>query len=229
MDKYVVIVAGGSGKRMASNTPKQFLEIGKLPILCHTINAFYQVKELVEIIVVLPENQIGYWKELCENYKFKIPHKIVPGGKSRFESVKNGIQSISNIKSLVAIHDGVRPFISIDIINKSFETAMQHGSGIVACKPKESIRKKTGTTTKAEDRSKFFSIQTPQTFRTDEIYKAYKVEEKDYFTDDASVAEDYGIEIRLVEGSDENIKITTQTDLIFAEALIQHRNKKSER
>ncbi len=214
---------------MSSQVPKQFLEIGDLPILCHTINAFSRINGMKDIIVVLPEDQFDFWKNLCLKRNYPVKHSIVTGGNTRYQSVKNGLQSIQNKASLVAIHDGVRPFIDPEIIEKSFESAEKLHSGVVAAKPKESIRKKVGSTTVAKNRDDYFSIQTPQTFRTNEIYTAYQGEEKTSYTDDASVAEDFGIPINLVEGSDQNIKITTQTDLIFAEALIDFRKQKSEK
>jgi len=221
MNRYAVIVAGGSGSRMGSETPKQFLPIGNAPILMHTIKRFFTSNELVNIILVLPLEQIDRWHQLCEKYSFSIPHLIVPGGKNRFQSVRNGLNSIGVNEGLVAIHDGVRPFISKRIIEETFAVAEKTGNAIAAVELKDSIRlidKKGNKTVQRED---YRIIQTPQTFKITQIRDAFHKADHDQFTDDASVAEASGYSIELVEGAYENIKITTPEDLAMAEAILK--------
>ena len=212
--KYAIIVAGGSGSRMKSDIPKQFIEVGGLPILMHTLKRFKEADSEIELILVLPESQLDYWKELCSKYP-TVPHQLVKGGKTRFQSGLNGLQVIGN-EGLVAIHDGVRPFVSVDIINESFRIAAEKGTAVVSVPSKDSVR----VNGKSIDRSTVRIIQTPQTFQITLIKKAFETEELDSFTDDASVAEHAGFEINLIEGNYENIKITTPEDLLWAEIII---------
>jgi 2-C-methyl-D-erythritol 4-phosphate cytidylyltransferase len=219
MKKYAIIVAGGSGSRMKSELPKQFIEIGGLPILMHTLKRFKEADTEIELILVLPESQFEFWKELCEihsEFMRAIPHKLVAGGKSRFQSGKNGLQIIEN-EGLVAIHDGVRPFVSAEIINESFRVAQEKGTAVVSVASKDSVR----VNGQAIDRSTVRLIQTPQTFQIPLIKKAFETPELSTFTDDASVAEHAGFEIHLIEGAYENIKITTPEDLLWAEVLLK--------
>ena len=220
MKEYAIIVAGGSGKRMNSNLPKQFITIAGKPILMHTIDAFLTYSDQIEIIIVLPDNQQDFWKKLCQQHSFTKSHQITSGGKSRFQSVKNGLSVIKDNDSLVAIHDGVRPLIKPSIIKDSFKSAESFGSGIVVTKLKESIREKSNGITLARNRDNYYLVQTPQTFRTNELKKAYQVEDNPNFTDDASVVEFMGGKISLVEGDYENLKITTPEDIIIAEAIM---------
>lgn len=223
MQKSVVIVAGGAGLRMGSEVPKQFIIIGTRPILMHTITAFYEYDADINIILVLPHSQFTYWVELCQKHNFTIKHKVVRGGDSRFQSVKNGLNTIENTTNgLVAIHDGVRPFVDKHIIENSFQAAEKYGNGIVAVKLKDSIRiEQENGSNKAFDRSKCHLIQTPQTFKVALIQKAFQQQESDLFTDDATVLEGIGEQIHLVEGSYKNIKITTKEDLQIARALLE--------
>lgn len=221
MNRYAVIVAGGSGSRMGSETPKQFLPIGNAPILMHTIKRFFTSNELVNIILVLPLEQIDRWHQLCEKYSFSIPHLIVPGGKNRFQSVRNGLNSIGVNEGLVAIHDGVRPFISKRIIEETFAAAEKTGNAIAAVELKDSIRLIDKKGNKTVNREDYRIIQTPQTFKISQIRDAFHKAENDQFTDDASVAEAAGYSIELVDGSYENIKITTPEDLAMAEAILK--------
>jgi 2-C-methyl-D-erythritol 4-phosphate cytidylyltransferase len=221
--EYALVVAGGKGTRIKSKLPKQFLELGGLPILMHTINAFYRYSEKITIILVLPEDDFSTWESLCEKHSFQKNIILQKGGDSRFQSVKNGLEKIEG-DGLVAIHDGVRPLVSEDIIGASFRLAAVHQSAVAAVRLKESIRMTDQDNTKAMDRSRFRLIQTPQTFQVDLIRRAYQMKEDTSLTDDASVAERAGHIISLFEGSYENIKITTPEDLIVAEALL---NKKS--
>jgi 2-C-methyl-D-erythritol 4-phosphate cytidylyltransferase len=221
--EYALIVAGGKGTRIKSKLPKQFLALAGIPILMHTINAFYRYSEKITIILVLPEDEFSTWESLCKKHSFRKIIVLQKGGDSRFQSVKNGLEKIEG-DGLVAIHDGVRPLVSEDIIGASFRLAAVHQSAVAAVRLKESIRMTDQDNTKAMDRSRFRLIQTPQTFQVDLIRKAYQIKEDTSLTDDASVAERAGHIISLFEGSYENIKITTPEDLIIAEALL---NKKS--
>jgi 2-C-methyl-D-erythritol 4-phosphate cytidylyltransferase len=220
--KYAIIVAGGSGSRMKSDIPKQFIEIGGFPILWHTISRFKKADPAIEIIVVLPESQIDYWQKRIESIPNADNHTIVNGGATRFQSSLNGLSVISGNDGLVAIHDGVRPFIFPEIIEKSYQMAAQKGSSVVCVPLKDSVREVTESTqNKAIDRSKLRLIQTPQTFRLDILKKAFAQKESPLFTDDASVVEAAGFPISLLEGAYENIKITTPEDLLWAEILLK--------
>jgi 2-C-methyl-D-erythritol 4-phosphate cytidylyltransferase len=212
--KYAIIVAGGSGSRMKSDIPKQFIEVGGLPILMHTLKQFKEADAEIELILVLPESQFEYWNMLCKKYS-TAPHQLVKGGKTRFQSGLNGLQVIEN-EGIVAIHDGVRPFVSIDIINESFKIAAEKGTAVVSVPSKDSVR----VNGQAIDRSTVRLIQTPQTFQISLIKKAFETEELSTFTDDASVAEHAGFTINLIEGNYENIKITTPEDLLWAEVIL---------
>jgi 2-C-methyl-D-erythritol 4-phosphate cytidylyltransferase len=222
--EYALIVAGGKGTRIKSKLPKQFLELNGLPILMHTIQAFYRYDEKIVVIVVLPEDDIETWRVLCKKHNFTKPLILQKGGDTRFQSVKNGLEKIEG-DGLVAIHDGVRPLVSEDIIGASFRLAAVHQSAVAAVRLKESIRMTDQDNTKAMDRSRFRLIQTPQTFQVQLIKQAYKIKDDPSLTDDASVAERAGHTISLFEGSYDNIKITTPEDLIVAEALLNSRRK----
>ena len=222
MKQYAVIVAGGSGSRMNSEIPKQYLPINGLPVLMHTIKAFYNYNNTLNIIVVLPPNDLKLWKGLCETYQFKLPMQVTSGGATRFQSVRNGLDKVGP-DGVVAIHDGVRPIVNKEIIAASFEIAALHGSAIAAVRLKESIRVTDKDQTKMADRSKYRIIQTPQTFQVRIIKEAYQIPEDPQFTDDASVLEKSGYKISLFEGSYKNIKITTPEDLIIAEAFLKNR------
>ena len=201
---------------MESNIPKQFIEVNGKPILMHTIAKFSMCDA---IILVLPKDQIKIWDNLCEKHQFKTDHKIVNGGRSRFQSVKKGLEIVEG-NSLVAIHDGVRPIISENIINTSFEEASSNGSAITSMPLKYSLREISENENSHVDRTLYREIQTPQTFQSTLIKKAYQQEESSLFTDDASVLENDGCEIQLIDGNYKNIKITTPEDLIIAEAYL---------
>lgn len=220
--EYALIVAGGKGTRINSTVPKQFLELNGLPIIIHTLNAFVRYSREIRIILVLPSDDIETWKTLSNKHNFNTPITLQSGGDSRFQSVKRGLEKIQD-NGLVAIHDGVRPLISEDIIGASFRLAAVHRSAVAAVRLKESIRMTDQDNTRAMDRSRFRLIQTPQTFEVALIKKAYEIKEDPSLTDDASVAEKAGHVISLFEGSYENIKITTREDLIVAEALMKAR------
>ncbi|MDX5346898.1 MAG: 2-C-methyl-D-erythritol 4-phosphate cytidylyltransferase, partial [Hymenobacteraceae bacterium] len=207
------------GSRMQASLPKQFLEIGSKPILMHTIQRFVDFDPEMRIVVVLPEAQIEYWRQLCTDHFFSAFHVVVPGGETRFQSVKNGLSVVSGA-GVVAVHDGVRPFIDAETIGLAFKTAAEKGNAITAVALKDSIRKVTGKTSEAVDRKQYRLIQTPQCFRVELLKQAYQQEEQEFFTDDASVVEQTGEVIHLVAGSYRNIKITTPEDLLVAEAFL---------
>lgn len=221
MKRFAIIVAGGSGTRMGSALPKQFLLLAGKPILMHTMQRFFDADHSIEIILVIPKNQLSYWEELCREYSFVVNHKIAEGGRSRFYSVKNGLEFVDE-GSLVAVHDGVRPFVNKKLINHCFEQALLTGSAIPSVPVNESLRKVTDERNERVDRNEYLLIQTPQCFQSSHLKNAYAKATSDDFTDDASVLEKSGIKIHLVNGLKENIKITTQTDLLMAEGLIRH-------
>ena len=223
MKKHTIIVAGGKGLRMNTNLPKQFIAVKGEPILMHTIDAFFRYDNQIQIVVVLPESDISFWKELCTTHSFSIHHEIAIGGETRFDSVQNGLKKI-NDEGLVAIHDGVRPFVSNETIQRCFQTAAEIGNAIPAVELVDSIRKVENEWNVAVNRTEYKLIQTPQVFDVKKIKDAYKTasaESKSMFTDDASVFEFAGNTINLVEGNRENIKITTAFDLIVAEAILE--------
>jgi 2-C-methyl-D-erythritol 4-phosphate cytidylyltransferase len=222
LKEYAIIVAGGKGTRIKSSLPKQFVPLNGLPVLMHTINAFCQYSQSIPIVLVLPEDDFVTWESLCNQYQYHKNMILQKGGDTRFQSVKRGLEMI-NGEGLVAIHDGVRPLVSSDIIGASFRLSAVHHSAVAAVRLKESIRVTDQDRTKAVDRSKFRLIQTPQTFLVSLIKKAYEMKEDASLTDDASVAERAGHTISLFEGSYSNIKITTQEDLVIAEALLKQK------
>lgn len=219
MKLYAVIVAGGSGKRMGAELPKQYLEIAGKPVLMHTLEKFKSFNESIEIITVLPENQLLFWAELQKKYSFSIPHTLVKGGKARFFSVRNGLKFVE-APGLVAIHDGVRPFVTIDTIKRCFDTAEKLGNAIPVIPPSDSFRMLTDKGSTPINRLMLRQVQTPQVFRAELIKKAYLQDYLPEFTDDASVLEKTGVKINLVEGNRENLKITNPEDLIISAALL---------
>lgn len=219
MKLFALIVAGGSGKRMGAELPKQYLEIAGRPVLMHTIERFRSFSDTIEIIAVLPENQLRFWSDLQKKYSFNIPHTVVKGGRARFFSVRNGLKFVDD-PGLVAIHDGVRPFVSIDTIRKCFETADKLGNAIPVIPPADTLRMITDQGSTPVNRLLIRQVQTPQVFHSTLIKKAYEQDYLPEFTDDATVLEKTGIKINLVDGNRENIKITTPEDLKISKALL---------
>lgn len=217
--KAVIIVAGGKGERMKADMPKQFLSLGGLPVLMRTMNVFFRYDEKMQFILVLPGKQIVFWKDLCEQYQFSIPHTIVGGGETRFHSVLNGLNTIEHAE-LIAVHDGVRPLVSLHTIAACFETAKKLATAVPVISPTESLREIKNDDSLAVNRANFRLVQTPQIFEADILKRAYKQPYIESFTDDASVVESTGIKINLVEGNRENIKITNPVDLKIAELLL---------
>ena len=215
---WAIIVAGGSGSRMQTDVPKQFLELCGKPVLMHSISAFADACEKIQIIVVLPSLQIAYWQELCHRYTFALPHIVAEGGSTRFHSVRNGLSLLPG-EGLVAIHDGVRPLVSRQTITGCFREAAIRGCAVPVLPVNDSVREVSESTNKMLDRSALRLIQTPQVFDITLLKKAYEQEYSPAFTDDASVFEKAGHAIHLTEGNVENIKITTPNDLLVAEAM----------
>ncbi len=223
MTKYAIIVAGGKGTRFGSNIPKQFLPLSGIPVLMHTIKRFSNCN--AEIIAVLPETQIQDWVDLCEKHYFNIKHTIVSGGSTRFGSVKNALDTINpNKGDIIAIHDGVRPLVSAEIINEAFSTASIAGSAIPAIDVTDTIRQldDDNVNSKVLLRAKLKAVQTPQTFDAMLLKSAYNVPFSESFTDDASVVEAFGHNVTLTSGSPRNIKITHSIDLLIAEELLKN-------
>lgn len=220
MNNTVIIVAGGSGIRMGSEIPKQFLLIRNKPLLMHTIQRFYDFDNKITIILVLPQKQISLWESLCKTHSFTISHQVIEGGETRFHSVKNGLFAVKE-KSVVGIHDGVRPFVSLITIRNCFAMAARKGNAVPVIPVNESVRIFDAVSNHAFDRSRLRLVQTPQVFKYEILEKGFKQEYEEKFTDDANVVEAAGFKIHLVEGNRENIKITTQTDLVLAEGLLR--------
>ncbi len=231
MKKYAIIVAGGSGQRMKSSIPKQFLRIQNKPILYYTLRQFKKALPEIFLILVLPEEQIITWENICQEFNHfdqEIPHTIIKGGESRFHSSKNGISSImENEDCIVGIHDGVRPFVSTNSIKMAFEASLTNSNAVLAISPKDSIRLWNSEQKEFVyvDRSEIKIIQTPQVFHLKTLQKAFNQDYSNLFTDDASVVEKFGEKIHLIEGNYENIKITTPEDLLFAESMLRNLNK----
>lgn len=220
MQQTVIIVAGGSGTRMGSDIPKQFLIIGKRPVLMHTIEAFYRFNPQMQRIVVLPASQMNRWEELCLFHHFTIPHDLAEGGNTRFQSVKNGLEKVRP-GGLIGIHDGVRPLVSVETLKRCYDAALKNGNAVPVVNLTDSVRIITDEGSKAVDRSQYVLVQTPQVFQSEQLLPAYEVPFNAVFTDDASVVEYSGGKINLVGGNSENIKITTPMDLMIAEVLLK--------
>ena len=221
--RVALIVAGGSGLRMNAHIPKQFLLLNGLPVLMHTLKLFNSINPPLQIVLALPNNEFETWETLCKKHSFSVPHLLVAGGETRFHSVKNGLEAI-NDEGFIAIHDGVRPLVNTETIEKCFEVAMLKGNAVPAIRPNESVRIGTPESNRVENRDNLWLVQTPQVFSIEAIKRYYQTEFKATYTDDASVAEANGETIYLVEGNRENIKITTPTDLLIAEKLLKERD-----
>ncbi|HEX2393997.1 MAG TPA: 2-C-methyl-D-erythritol 4-phosphate cytidylyltransferase [Bacteroidales bacterium] len=219
MDKIVMIVAGGTGTRMNAGIPKQFVLLDKRPVLMHTVEVFRKYDIHIRIIVVLPEDQIGIWKGLCNQYNFAVEHEIGSGGETRFHSVKRNLSSVPD-NCLVGIHDGVRPLVSLETIERCYAAALKNGNAIPTIKIPETLRRIEGAKSVQVDRELYCLIQTPQVFMGNILKKAYRQDYREEFTDDAGVIESAGYAIYLVDGNPENIKITYKNDLKTAAALI---------
>ena len=219
MKKYAIVVAGGKGLRMGGEIPKQFIPVQGRPVLMRRLDAFHAYDESVVA-------QQDYWKELCREYDFRIPYRLADGGETRFHSVANGLAEVPDgeTDALVAVHDGVRPFVSREVIAACYESAFRERAAIPVVEVVETLRRLKSNETEGDsvtvDRAQYRLVQTPQTFRADVLKAAYRQEYRPFFTDDASVVEAMGVPVSLVPGNRENIKITTPFDLKIAEALL---------
>jgi 2-C-methyl-D-erythritol 4-phosphate cytidylyltransferase len=216
----VIIVAGGSGRRMGAVMPKQFMMLGNEPILARSINRIHEALPAAEIVVVLPEEHIALWRNIAARFEV-ARHKIAIGGAERFYSVKNGLKELSDEVKIVAVHDAVRPLASKKLIIKLILEAEKSTAVIPVVAPVDSFRKVEGNDSKIIDRSALRIVQTPQVFNADVLRKAYEQDFSAAFTDDASVVESFGAKITLCDGERGNIKITTPEDMIIATALIE--------
>lgn len=217
--EYVLIVAGGKGLRMGADIPKQFLPVGGKPVLMRTLEAFYAYNQDMRIILVLPHGQQDYWKRLCGEYRFDIPHSIADGGETRFHSVRNGLALVDE-PGLVGVHDGVRPFVSQEVIARCYALAATELAVVPVVKVVETVRRLTDAGSITVNRDEYRLVQTPQVFDGEVLKQAYSLPYTSAFTDDASVVEAWGVPVTLTEGNRENIKITTPFDLKVAAALL---------
>ena len=218
MKKHIIIVAGGKGLRMGGEIPKQFLPICEKPVLMRTLEAFYAYDSAIHIILVLPVSQQAYWRELCAEYHFTLPHDVADGGETRFHSVMNGLAKVEG-EGLVGVHDGVRPFVSQEVIARCYEEAAEKKAVIPVIGVVETVRQLVDGESVTVPRDQYKLVQTPQVFDVALLRKAYHQEYTDMFTDDASVVEALDEKVHLVEGNRENIKLTTPFDLKLAELL----------
>ena len=218
MKKYIIIVAGGKGLRMGGDIPKQFLPVCGKPVLMRTLEAFHAYDASMRLILVLPVSQQAYWRQLCEEYQFELVHEIANGGETRFHSVKNGLALVEE-DGLVGVHDGVRPFVSQEVITRCYEEAASLKAVIPVIGVVETVRHLTEEGSETVPRDQYKLVQTPQVFDVTLLRRAYQQEFTDLFTDDASVVEALGEKVYLVEGNRENIKLTTPFDLKLAELL----------
>ncbi|MGL5957391.1 MAG: 2-C-methyl-D-erythritol 4-phosphate cytidylyltransferase [Phocaeicola sp.] len=220
MRKAIIVVAGGKGLRMGGDIPKQFLPIEGIPVLMRTLYRFYEYDPTIELILVLPESQQTYWKELCLLHNFTLPYVLANGGESRFHSVKNGLEQVASA-GLVGVHDGVRPFVSTQVIARCFDEAAVNKAVVPVIDVVETVRCLTESGSITVPREHYKLVQTPQVFQVELLRSAYQQSFTDLFTDDASVVEALGEAVHLVEGNRENIKITTPFDLKLAALLTQ--------
>lgn len=219
MDKYAIVVAGGKGTRMGADVPKQFIELDGKPLLMHTLRRLKDAVPEVQLILVLPADQHDFWHELCEHHRFTLPHMLTTGGSTRFHSVLSGLNLVpEGQETLVAVHDGVRPFVGEDVVRACYKVAADTGAAVPVVPVVETVREIGGSTL---DRLRLRLVQTPQVFRLSLLRRAYEQPYTERFTDDASVVEAIGHAVTLVDGNRENIKITTPFDLCVAQALLR--------
>ena len=219
MKKYVIIVAGGKGLRMGGDLPKQFLPVGGKPVLMHTLEVFRKYDAAIQLILVLPREQQDFWKQLCREHDFAVEHRVADGGETRFHSVKNGL-ALVQAPGLVGVHDGVRPFVSVEVIRRCYDLAEQHKAVIPVVDVVETLRHLTEVGSETVSRNDYKLVQTPQVFDVELLKQAYEQEFTPFFTDDASVVEAMGVPVHLAAGNRENIKITTPFDLKVGSALL---------
>ena len=219
---YAIIVAGGKGLRMGGEVPKQYLPVGGVPILMRTLQTFHEADEDMDIILVLPKDQQEYWEQLCVEYRFSVPHRLTVGGETRFHSVQNGLALVpDDAEGVVGVHDGVRPFVSKEVIRRCYDAAQEQGAVVPVVPVVETVRQLLPEgDSLTVDRNLYRLVQTPQVFHIALLKEAYRQPYRPEFTDDASVVEELGHRVALVDGNRENIKITTPSDIQYAEFLI---------
>lgn len=220
MKKYAVIVAAGIGKRMNTNTPKQFLLLKKKPVLYYTVNAFLKAYDDLQLILVLPEEHVAKGQEIIDGYFENSRIQLINGGRTRFHSVRSGLSLVTG-ESIIFVHDGVRCLLTQQLIHRCYEAAEKFGTAIPVINCRDSVRIVTENGNEALNRMKIKLVQTPQTFHSKILLDAYKIDYKDKFTDDASVVEAFGLKVNLIDGEETNIKITRPVDLVLAEKIIE--------
>lgn len=223
MNKYAVIVAGGNGSRMNSAVPKQFLLIKNKPVLYYTLHTFLNAYDDLKIILVLPEEYVAAGQEIIDAWFDYKRIKITIGGRTRFHSVQNGLQLVEE-ESIVFVHDAVRCLLTEQLVKNCYDTALEFGAAIPVVDCKDSVRLVTGNGSEALERRNVKLVQTPQVFLSTILLPAFNIDYKDKFTDEASVVEAFGMKVQLVEGEEDNIKITRPIDLLIAEKLMDERN-----
>lgn len=215
----VIITAGGIGKRMGGDLPKQFLRLGDKTILQHSVEAFYRFDPQAQLLITLPESWASYWKDLCEKECFEIPHQLIVGGQERFHSIQEALKFAKG--DLVAVHDGVRPLVSQETISRTFHAAKKSGAAVPTIPVTDSLRKYVGEHNRAVNRKEYVLVQTPQIFESELLRRAYAQEYHEGITDDASLVEALGEKIMLVNGNEENMKVTTVLDLKVANLFLR--------
>lgn len=220
MKKYAIIVAGGTGTRMGSQLPKQFMLLKDKPLLYYTLDSFLKAYPDLQIILVLPVDYMNMGQEIIDAYFDKERIRITAGGDTRFQSVKNGLQLVEE-ESVVFVHDGVRCLVSKELIHRCYEKALETGSAIPVIPSRDSVRIVHEEGNDAMDRNKVMLVQTPQTFHSKILLPAFEIDFKERFTDEATVVEAYGLKVSLVEGEEQNIKITRPVDLLMAEKILE--------
>jgi len=219
MKKIAIIVAGGTGTRMGGKIPKQFIDINNKPVIIYSFEAFYHYDKSIRFILALHPDYFSLWEKIIKKYPIYREHEIVTGGKTRFHSVQNAVRIIRE-ESIVAVHDAVRPLVSIETISRCFKTAEVKGCAVPCMEVSESLRELTSAGSRPIDRNKIRTIQTPQVFRSDILIKSYRQKYSAIYTDDSTVVENAGYKIALTEGNRHNIKITTKEDLVLAETFL---------
>ena len=215
----VIITAGGIGRRMRSSLPKQFMLVNEKPLLMYTIERFYHYDPKMQLVLSLPEEWMHYWEDQIAQHDFVIPHRVVTGGKERYDSIKNALNHCTG--DIVAVHDGVRPLVSSETLQLCLKGAISYEAVIPVMPINESVRKREGDSTVSVNRSDYMIVQTPQCFKKEVIIKAYEQVYHEGITDDATLVEEAGYTLHIVDGNPENIKITTQSDLKLAEAFLK--------
>ena len=219
MERSTIIVAGGTGKRMGADLPKQFLLLKGEPLLFHTLRAFHRFDPTMQLVLVLPQDHHGTWDHLSGEFNFEVRHELVAGGAERFYSTQAGLAAVTH-DGLVAVHDGVRPLVSAALIARCLSSAEEHGAAIPVVPISASVRELTDEGSQPLDRSRLRAVQTPQCFRVPLLRRAFELPYDPAFTDEATLVERLGVGVHLVEGEDLNIKVTTPFDLQVAEGVL---------